>query len=223
MQELSTSFIADIDILTFSKFLVIGTIYAFILSAVAKKFSKIIGNKSQYIVIFPLLIPTMILIITVIKTSLALSLGLVGALSIIRFRTPIKEPEELSYLFIAISVGLGLGAGQLVPTSVCFFFVVIVLVILGIFRKTSEPQGIFLDIDSEKTENKTDLKLYSKTLTDKNIPFELRRYEEDEKTVSATYYIEPESLNTLEGLIDDFKQLDNNARYTIINKVNLLS
>ena len=40
------------------------------------------------------------LIITVVKSSLALSLGLVGALSIIRFRTPIKEPFELSYLFM---------------------------------------------------------------------------------------------------------------------------
>ena len=40
------------------------------------------------------------LVITVIKSSLALSLGLVGALSIVRFRTPIKEPEELGYLFL---------------------------------------------------------------------------------------------------------------------------
>ncbi len=42
--------------------------------------------------------------------GLMLGLGLVGALSIIRFRTPIKEPEELAYLFLAIAVGIGLGA-----------------------------------------------------------------------------------------------------------------
>ena len=41
---------------------------------------------------------------------LALSLGLVGALSIVRFRAAIKEPEELAYLFLTISVGLGFGA-----------------------------------------------------------------------------------------------------------------
>lgn len=55
---------------------------------------------------------TTLLVITVVKSSLALSLGLVGALSIVRFRTPIKEPEELAYIFMAISVGLCLGADQ---------------------------------------------------------------------------------------------------------------
>ena len=52
------------------------------------------------------------LVITVIKFSLALSLGLVGALSIVRFRAAIKEPEELVYLFFVISIGLSNGANQ---------------------------------------------------------------------------------------------------------------
>ena len=57
------------------------------------------------------------LVILIVKSSLALSLGLVGALSIVRFRTPIKEPEELIYLFLAIALGLGYGAGQIIPTT----------------------------------------------------------------------------------------------------------
>ena len=52
---------------------------------------------------------TTMLIITVVKSSLALSLGLVGALSIVRFRAAIKEPEELAYLFLTIAIGLALG------------------------------------------------------------------------------------------------------------------
>ena len=51
--------------------------------------------------------------IVIIKNSLALSLGLVGALSIVRFRAAIKEPEELVYLFLVIAIGLGCGAGQI--------------------------------------------------------------------------------------------------------------
>ena len=54
--------------------------------------------------------------ITIVKSSLALSLGLVGALSIVRFRTAIKEPEELSYAFLSIAIGLGLGADQRLTT-----------------------------------------------------------------------------------------------------------
>ena len=62
--------------------------------------------------VLPIIALTTLLVITVVKSSLALSLGLVGALSIVRFRTPIKEPEELAYIFLAIAVGLALGADQ---------------------------------------------------------------------------------------------------------------
>ena len=48
----------------------------------------------------------------IVKNSIALSLGLVGALSIVRFRAAIKEPEELTYLFLVIATGLGTGSGQ---------------------------------------------------------------------------------------------------------------
>ena len=57
---------------------------------------------------------TVCLIITVVKSSLALSLGLVGALSIVRFRTPIKDPEDLVYLFLALVNGLGFGANEFI-------------------------------------------------------------------------------------------------------------
>jgi hypothetical protein len=74
------------------------------------KFSPVLSNKRKFARVFVFIAATTMLVITGVKTSLALSLGLVGALSIIRFRTPIKEPEELAYLFLAIGVGLGLGA-----------------------------------------------------------------------------------------------------------------
>ena len=68
--------------------------------------------------IIPVLSAVVFLVIIVVKSSLALSLGLVGALSIVRFRTPIKEPEELVYLFLAIAVGLGYAAGQILITTI---------------------------------------------------------------------------------------------------------
>lgn len=62
--------------------------------------------------VFPLLAIVTTAMIAVVKSSLALSLGLVGALSIVRFRAAIKEPEELVYLFLCIAIGLSLGAEQ---------------------------------------------------------------------------------------------------------------
>ena len=65
---------------------------------------------------------TTTIVITIVKSSLALSLGLVGALSIVRFRAAIKEPEELVYLFLIISTGLGCGAGQIKITFIGILF-----------------------------------------------------------------------------------------------------
>tara|TARA_Y100000589_G_scaffold329603_1_gene376666 strand:- start:398 stop:1108 length:711 start_codon:yes stop_codon:yes gene_type:complete len=70
---------------------------------------------------------TVCVIITVVKSSLALSLGLVGALSIVRFRTPIKDPEDLVYLFLSIVSGLGFGANQNLFTSLGVSAILIVL------------------------------------------------------------------------------------------------
>ena len=87
------------------------------------KFSTTLSNKREFSKNFLILGATTTIIITIVKSSLALSLGLVGALSIVRFRAAIKEPEELVYLFLIISIGLGCGAGQ-------FFIVTIGIAII---------------------------------------------------------------------------------------------
>ena len=71
-----------------------------------------------------LLLPIITYTITMtIAGNIALSLGMIGALSIVRFRTPIKEPEELVYLFFSIAIGIGFGAGQTLITSVIFILI----------------------------------------------------------------------------------------------------
>lgn len=77
--------------------------------------------------VLPILSAVVFLVIMVVKSSLALSLGLVGALSIVRFRTPIKEPEELVYLFLAIAVGLGYGAGHILLTTLLTTIILFVI------------------------------------------------------------------------------------------------
>lgn len=70
------------------------------------------------------------MVMTIIGGNLALSLGMVGSLSIIRFRTAIKEPRDMAFLFWAISIGLSCGAemyvvslvGSAVVASLLFFF-----------------------------------------------------------------------------------------------------
>ena len=98
---------------------------------------------------------TTALIITIVKSSLALSLGLVGALSIIRFRAAIKEPEELAYIFITIALGLGFGANQAIITIIGFIFIILFVV----YRKTYsnkfvESQNLHLIISHESQDSK---------------------------------------------------------------------
>ena len=87
------------------------------------RYSIVLSNKRKFARNLIFMAATTMLVISVVKTSIALSLGLVGALSIIRFRTPIKEPEELSYLFLAVAIGIGLGADQRIGTTVMVFVI----------------------------------------------------------------------------------------------------
>jgi hypothetical protein len=76
------------------------------------RYGHAVSNRSRFSNNFLPLGLTTMLIITIVQSSIALSLGLVGALSIVRFRAAIKDPEELIYLFLVIAIGLGCGAGR---------------------------------------------------------------------------------------------------------------
>jgi len=82
------------------------------------KRSNTVSNKKLFSNTFYAFALAIFLIITSIKASLALSLGLVGALSIVRFRTAIKEPEQLVYLLMIIGVSISLAAQQMIPSIV---------------------------------------------------------------------------------------------------------
>ena len=78
--------IIEIPILELMRNMAVGLVLAVMFAWLVGKSTRLVVDTTQYMPLFLLLIPTMILIITVIKTSIALSLGLVGALLIIRFR-----------------------------------------------------------------------------------------------------------------------------------------
>lgn len=67
-------------------------------------------------------------VVFIVKSSLTLSLGLVGALSIVRFRTPIKDPLELAILFACIGVGIGLAVQAYILVIIFYLTVVIFIV-----------------------------------------------------------------------------------------------
>ena len=119
----------DISYSNFVIAILVSALLAFIVKLAYIRISRTLNDREYFSDIFvPLAIITT-LVITVIKFSLALSLGLVGALSIVRFRAAIKEPEELVYLFFIIGIGLANGANQFLVSIICTYFIILILFI----------------------------------------------------------------------------------------------
>ncbi|MDL2261129.1 DUF4956 domain-containing protein [Methanimicrococcus sp. OttesenSCG-928-J09] len=96
------------------------------------------------------------MIIMAISSNIILSLGMVGALSIVRFRSAVKEPMDIAYLFWAISAGIVVGAG-LIPLAVFgSIFIGIILYVFSNKKPTDKPYILVVDCtgdEAEKTVN----------------------------------------------------------------------
>jgi hypothetical protein len=117
------------SILDFLINIFITIILSYIIGMVYSKYGNSLSNRKKLMQTFVLISVTVMLVISIVKSSLALSLGLVGALSIVRFRTAIKEPEELVYFFVAIALGLGMGANQRLVTLTGAIVIILYIVI----------------------------------------------------------------------------------------------
>ncbi len=94
------------------------------------------------------------LVILAVTSNVVLSLGMVGALSIVRFRTAIKEPMDIAYLFWAIGVGIVIGAG-LIPMAVYSSLFIGIILIVFVNRKVSyNPYLMIIHCESDETEQK---------------------------------------------------------------------
>ena len=89
----------------------ITIILAYIIGLVYSKYGNSLSNRKKLTQTFVLIAVTVMLVISIVKSSLALSLGLVGALSIVRFRTAIKEPEQIVYFLILTGISIAAAAG----------------------------------------------------------------------------------------------------------------
>ena len=103
------------------------------------------------------------LVILAVTSNVVLSLGMVGALSIVRFRTAIKEPLDIAFLFWAIAAGIVLAAGM-IPLAV--FGSVLIGIILLIFanrKDMTNPYIVVLSCDGHESEEKAIAYLKEKT------------------------------------------------------------
>jgi hypothetical protein len=170
------------------------------------RFGSTLSNRDELGGVIPFVLMTTVLIITVVKSSLALSLGLVGALSIVRFRTPIKEPEELAYLFIAIAIGLGLGANQVLPTIAAALFILLVMTGVKQFTRPSRGKNLYLSVNvGAAAGDACQLDELNAVIAKHVASSDLRRFDESGTGLEATYLLDITATQSLTELSNELR------------------
>lgn len=189
---------------------------AFVLGKIYVKYGNALSNRKAFSRNFIVLAITTMFIISVVKSSLALSLGLVGALSIVRFRAAIKEPEELTYLFLTIAIGLGCGAGLTVLTVIAFIGFVIVIWFNNKNQNSVETQNLYLTISTDQPQS-IDTKSIVEVLKKYCSAIKLKRTDETSKALEVSFFVELDDFEKLEQAKADIKQLHPSVSITFMD------
>lgn len=198
--------IVDMQIAVALGHLVLGLVLALLLQWHYVRFGTSLSNRQQFARLFPLVTLAVVVVITVVKTSLALSLGLIGALSIVRFRTPIKEPEELAYLFIAIAIGIGLGADQVSFTVASTVFILITIAVFASLRRRSaRTQNLYISVQSRSEAGDFDVQTVARTIASKFPVCDIRRVDTTASETRASFHIEAGDSAQLFAFLEEFK------------------
>ena len=207
---------ANISILDFLINAAIILILSFILEFTYARCAKSLSGRKAFAANFFLLAFTTMLIITIVKSSLALSLGLVGALSIVRFRAAIKEPEELAYLFFTISIGLGLGANQRVITVVGALILLAVIWAKYFSSKKTRQQNLYLTVNGSGN-SKPALENIDRIILENFKASKLVRYDETSDTIEAAYWVEIKETKNLEDFKNNLNKIDSEIRVSFVD------
>lgn len=110
-------------------------------------------------------------IILTIQSSVIVSLGMVGALSIVRFRTAVKDPMDLAFLFWAISGGIIAGTGMVGLIVLSSVVITVILVLFKVLKKARSKDNVFISIHADK---ETDVKQIEGLLKDAGAFFRIQ-------------------------------------------------
>ena len=197
-----STFGADVFVIN----LILAVLTSFILSRVYIYWGGSLSNRRKFAANFMLVTVTTTFIILVVRSSVALSLGLVGALSIIRFRAAIKEPEELAYLFFAISLGIGLGDNQRVVTLITLAVVVIIMGLARLLRQTQADVNLHLTVATRGAEKVT-LQQVMDVVAQHADKLRLLRYDETPEASEMSFVVEFRHISNLTQTRDALQAL----------------
>ena len=223
IEELLSQTFDTISPLKFFLNLLVTTVLVGLLAIFYIFFGNAISNRRRFAMNFLPLALTTLLIITVVKSSIALSLGLVGALSIVRFRSAIKDPEELTYLFFTIAIGLAAGANQLVIAVAAFFVIIIILLVQALINgklfSGRTQENMYLNIS---TSNK-DLSAITSTLKEIFSYLELKRVDETQERMNVSFIVGTQDLAQIEKAKNALMEQASDTRISFIEQRNIVA
>ena len=196
--------------------LMLAAVLSMLLGGIYVRYGNTLSNRVMFARNFMLIAMTTMVVITIVKSSLALSLGLVGALSIVRFRAAIKEPEELAYLFMSIGVGLGLGADQRLITLIAFGLIAGIVWVRSRFQRGEGIQNLFLTVASHNPE-KVELKEIMEVLKEHFRWVDLKRFDERKEMLEASFQVAFDDIGQLESGRLALRKLGREMRVTFLD------
>lgn len=202
---------ASISLEDFLKQISVSLILSVVLAETYRKFSLALSNKIQFSNNLILVCVITTLVISIVKSSLALSLGLVGALSIVRFRTAIKDPEDLSYLFLSIAIGLGTGAGLISITIIAFIFILLTIIITTKYRTKKEANNLYLALSVNETSDKNLKNILDQELSN----YKIKRVDVKEGDIDYLIEIGSASNEELDSLKNKLKSANLGISFSI--------
>ena len=197
-----------------------------VLRFVFKRFSTTFSSKSEFGNSLLLITISVATLIAVVKSSLALSLGLVGALSVIRYRTAVKEPFNLAFILLSVCIGISLGASQ-------FMFAFLVLItgsfaVIYCYSYSGKKERVFKkgspDFDSMIINLPTNnsLKLLYELLKANTEYFAVQSLQENQNdNISITLKLRLYNLESLEVLREKIKISFPNSEFTFFSSPNI--
>ncbi len=160
--------------------LILALIMGLLIYCIYKKFYRGVVYSKNYAMSLVGMTVLTCMVTLAISTNIIISLGMVGALSIVRYRTAVKEPLDLMYMFWAITCGIALGASMYILVAAAS---IIMYILLLIFDKYSSNRGAYILVVHYRTDETGDeiIKLL------RNINFNIRskilRDEDSEMTL----------------------------------------
>jgi len=214
-------FTNTVDLTSFVVNIIVATILTIIVQYYYSHFGVSVSNRKKFASIFlPLALGTL-LIITIIQSSVALSLGLVGALSIVRFRAAIKDPEELTFLFLIIGIGLATGANKPILATIAILIILLLLWASKFVYKQKafkSEDKMYINITTDKEDIEEIAALLSSVL-----PYvELKRMDSIGSNLDISFICKAESLAQLETVRKSIRGLSENSTISIIDQPNLV-